>query len=74
MTVVPSTSIDAHLSRFTGRHRASLESLRDTLRRVLPEAEECIRYRMPCFAVRGKAVAGFDGFESTARTSRAAVS
>lgn len=63
VTVAPSSPIDEHLARFTGAHRASLESLRDTLRRVLPEAEECIRYRMPCFAVRGKAVAGFDGFK-----------
>lgn len=54
--------IDEHLARFSGPQRETLEALRDGLRRVLPEAEECIRYRMPCFAVQGKAVAGFDGF------------
>jgi uncharacterized protein YdhG (YjbR/CyaY superfamily) len=54
--------IDAYLERFEGPQRETLEMLRDTLRELLPAAEECQKYRMPCFAVRGKAVAGFDGF------------
>jgi uncharacterized protein YdhG (YjbR/CyaY superfamily) len=55
--------IDLHLERFDGVQLATLEVLRDTLRELLPAAEECLKYRMPCFAVRGKAVAGFDGFK-----------
>ncbi len=54
--------IDLHLERFDGPQLATLEALRDTLRELLPAAEECLKYRMPCFAIRGKGVAGFDGF------------
>lgn len=54
--------IDEYLTRFEGPQLASLETLRDMLRRLLPDAEETISYRMPCFKVGGKAVAGFDGF------------
>lgn len=57
------TPIDEHLAGLPGPQRATLEALRDDLRRLLPAAEEKISYRMPCFAVRGKAVAGFDGFK-----------
>ena len=32
------------------------------LRELLPDAEECLSYNMPCFKVDGVAVAGFDGF------------
>ena len=42
--------------------RGTLIPLCEALRKLLPGAEERISYRMPCFAVRGKAVAGFDGF------------
>ena len=40
-----------------------MTSLRTTLRQLLPDAEECISYNMPCFKVDGVAVAGFDGFK-----------
>lgn len=56
------TVIDEHLERLDEPQRATLVRLRDTLRDLLPTAEERISYRMPCFAVAGKAVAGFDGF------------
>jgi uncharacterized protein YdhG (YjbR/CyaY superfamily) len=56
--------IDEHLQRFGGEQRATLEALRDALRTVLPAAEECLKYRMPCFAVRGTGVAAFDGFKA----------
>ena len=56
------TPIDDHLARFDGAQRTSLEALRDDLRSLLPDAEECLSYRMPCFRVHGAAVAGFDGF------------
>jgi uncharacterized protein YdhG (YjbR/CyaY superfamily) len=54
--------IDEHLAGLDPPQRETLERLRDTLRELLPAAEERISYRMPCFAVQGKAVAGFDGF------------
>lgn len=56
------TLIDEHLARLAEPQRQTLEQLRDDLRSLLPAAEERISYRMPCFAVQGKAVAGFDGF------------
>lgn len=55
--------IDAHIARFSGVQHETLQSLCETLRAVLPGAQECISYNMPCFKVDGKAVAGFDGFK-----------
>ncbi len=55
--------IDTHLARFDGPQRDTLSTLRDTLRELLPDAEECISYNMPCFKLDGEAVAGFDGFK-----------
>lgn len=56
--------VDAHIRKFTGAQRETLEKLVSILREVLPGAEECISYNMPCFRVDGKAVAGFDGFKN----------
>ena len=54
--------IDAHLAALPQPQRNTLAALRDTLRGLLPGAEECLSYGMPCFKVDGKAVAGFDGY------------
>jgi len=59
---VVSSVIDRHLSTFSDQQRASLENLVEILRALLPGAEECMSYGMPCFKVNGKAVVGFDGF------------
>jgi uncharacterized protein YdhG (YjbR/CyaY superfamily) len=59
----PGTPVDAHLAALAQPQRDTLTSLRDTLRELLPDAEECISYDMPCFKVDGVAVAGFDGFK-----------
>jgi uncharacterized protein YdhG (YjbR/CyaY superfamily) len=56
------TVIDEYLATLPELQRDTLAVLRDSLRELLPTAEEKISYRMPCFAVQGKAVAGFDGF------------
>lgn len=61
LTVVSSV-IDRHLRKFSGVQLETLNRLLETLRVVLPDAEECISYGMPCFKIDGKAVAGFDGF------------
>ncbi len=58
------TAIDDHLATLDAPQRETLARLRDTLRELLPTAEERISYRMPCFAVEGKAVAGFEGFKN----------
>ncbi len=57
------TVIDDYLAALPDAQRETLEPLRDTLRELLPTAEERLSYGMPCFAVEGKAVAGFDGFK-----------
>lgn len=56
-------AVAEHLARFTGPQAATLLHLRNTLRELLPTAVECMSYRMPCFKVNGKAVAGYDGFK-----------
>jgi uncharacterized protein YdhG (YjbR/CyaY superfamily) len=55
--------IDAYLAALPQPQRDTLTALRVTLRELLPDAEECISYKMPCFKVGGMAVAGFDGFK-----------
>ncbi len=55
--------ISAHLATLPQPQRDTLTALRATLRDLLPDAEECISYNMPCFKVDGVAVAGFDGFK-----------
>lgn len=55
--------IDSHLARFDSPQRETLARLHDTLRELLPDAEEYVSYNMPCFKVNGVAVAGFDGFK-----------
>ena len=55
--------IDDYLAGVQEPHRATLTALRDTLRSLLPGAEECISYGMPCFKVDGKAIAGFAAFK-----------
>lgn len=58
------TVIDDHLATLPSPQRETLEALAATLRELLPGAEETISYRMPCFKVDGRAVAGFDGFRN----------
>ena len=58
------TVIDRHLRKFEGKQLESLQYLCDTLRNLLPGAEECISYGIPTFKVDGKAVAGFEGYKN----------
>jgi uncharacterized protein YdhG (YjbR/CyaY superfamily) len=52
-------SIDAYLATIGPERRAALEKLRQTIRSILPDVEECISYSMPAFRYRGRVVAGF---------------
>lgn len=58
-----SSEVDAHLAALPEPQRSTLAALRATLRTVLPNAEECLKYGMPAFVVDGRAVAGYDGFK-----------
>jgi uncharacterized protein YdhG (YjbR/CyaY superfamily) len=59
----PADPIGSHLAALPQPQRDTLTALRTTLRDLLPDAEECISYNMPCFKVDGVAVAGFEGFK-----------
>jgi uncharacterized protein YdhG (YjbR/CyaY superfamily) len=53
------TTIDEYLATVSPDKRAVLESLRATIRRIIPRAEECISYQIPAFRLGGPVVAGF---------------
>jgi uncharacterized protein YdhG (YjbR/CyaY superfamily) len=52
-------TMDAYLASVTGEKRVALDHLRETIRAIVPTAEECISYAIPAFRVDGKVVAGF---------------
>ncbi len=58
------SAIDRHLKNFSGAQLETLQHLRDTILSIVPQAEECMSYGMPAFAIKGKIVAGFDGFKN----------
>lgn len=58
------TAVDDHLDALDEPHRSTLRTLRVTLRSLLPHADECIKYGMPAFAVRGKGVAGYEAYKN----------
>jgi uncharacterized protein YdhG (YjbR/CyaY superfamily) len=55
-------AVDRYLSGIGEPGRSALDALRTTLRSLLPQADECLKYGMPAFAVRGKGVAGYAAF------------
>ena len=54
--------IDAYLAKLEEPKRSTLRELRRTIHEVIPDAEQCISYRMPAFRLHGKVVAGFAAF------------
>jgi len=58
------STVDAYLRSAPSPQRETLESLRATLRTLLPHAEECMKYGMPSFALDGHGVAGYASFKS----------
>jgi uncharacterized protein YdhG (YjbR/CyaY superfamily) len=58
------TTVDEYLTGAPEPQRATLQHLRESLRRLLPDAEEGISYNMPAFKVKGKTVAGFAYFNN----------
>lgn len=47
-------TIDEYLSALGPDKRDALEKLRQVIREIVPEAEECIRYGIPTFRLDGK--------------------
>ncbi len=58
----PST-VDEYLASIPNPQRKTLQALRKTMRKLLPQAEECISYNIPAFRVDGKVIGGFAGFQ-----------
>lgn len=54
--------VDAYLAGVPEPQRTTLTSIRASLVRLLPEAEQTISYGVPTFKVQGKGVAGFASF------------
>lgn len=54
-----SMTIDDYLDGAPEPHRTTLRHLRETLRVILPDAEEGMSYGVPAFMVGGKPVAGY---------------
>jgi uncharacterized protein YdhG (YjbR/CyaY superfamily) len=61
---VSRAEIDAYLAEVEEPKRSTLEQLRRSILRVVPEAEEGISYQVPAFRVEGKVVAGFAAFKN----------
>ncbi len=53
------STIDEYLAGLSADRRQALTILRANIRTIIPDAMECISYRMPAFRVNGVVVAGF---------------
>ncbi len=60
---VSAQEVDAYLRGLEEPKRTTLQTLRQTILEIVPEAEQAISYRVPAFRVRGKTVAGFAAFK-----------
>jgi uncharacterized protein YdhG (YjbR/CyaY superfamily) len=56
-------SVDEYIAGQPEAIRAKLEQVRATIRKAVPEAVECIGYRMPGYKLHGKPLLYFAGFK-----------
>ncbi len=61
---VATQDIDQYLAALEEPKRSTLAQLRETIRSIVPDAEECISYGMPAFKLHGATVAGFAAFKN----------
>lgn len=57
-------AVDAYLEKVAEPQRTTLRALRAQLRKVLPRAEEGLKYGMPSFMVGGAGVAAYAAFKA----------
>ncbi len=57
-------SVDTYLAALTPDVRAPLEALRQTIRSVLPDAQEVISYGIPAFKLAGRVIVFYAGWKS----------
>lgn len=55
--------VDAYLAECPEPQRSTLQALRTSIKKLLPNAEETIYYGVPAYKVEGKGVAGFASFK-----------
>ena len=53
------STIDGYLKGLPAARRKALQILRANIRAIIPNAEECISYRMPAYRINGVVVAGY---------------
>lgn len=56
--------VDKYLASVPEEKRATLEKLRQTIRTVVPEAEEILWYQMPTFKFQGRPLVTFAAFKN----------
>ena len=56
--------VDEYLRSVEEPKRSTLQTLRQTILEIVPEAEQVISYRLPAFRVHGKTIAGFAAFNN----------
>jgi uncharacterized protein YdhG (YjbR/CyaY superfamily) len=61
-TDTPQT-IDEYIAGFPPQVQALLQKVRATIKKAAPKAEEMIRYKMPTFALNGKYLIYFAGYQ-----------
>jgi len=62
MRGVSAQELDAYLAQIEEPKRTTLQQLRETIRSIVPDAEEGISYGCPAFRLNGKVIAGFAAF------------
>jgi uncharacterized protein YdhG (YjbR/CyaY superfamily) len=56
--------VEDYLAKVSSPQRETLDAVRASLRRTLPDATEDLKYGMPAFLVDGKGVAGYAAFKA----------
>jgi len=57
-------NVDEYIANFPPNVQDVLESVRSTIRKAAPAAEECISYAMPTFKMGKSAIVHFAGYEN----------
>jgi uncharacterized protein YdhG (YjbR/CyaY superfamily) len=60
---VSAEEVDRYLRGLEEPKRSTLQTLRETILEIVPDAEQVISYRVPAFRVGGKTVVGFAAFK-----------
>ena len=56
------SEVDDYLAALPDEQRVALQHLRETIRSIIPDAQEVMSYGMPGFRIDGEVVAGYAAF------------